>query len=190
MGETSLLDDPLRGGGVPIASNASTTNSARGVADVTPPGTLPPANGPTSPAALTNGAGALAAPPAQAGTAVGVTVGGPRAAATSRLTPIAATSGPGQPAEASNVVPAGGVVPAPAADGSYEQLQQQLLARGVTWQQLKTGATRDEWIFVCTIPQPRENNIERHYEARAVGPFGLAAIRAAIKEIDDDNGGH
>jgi hypothetical protein len=189
MGESSILDDPLRGGGVPIASNASTTNSARGVSDGTPPGALPPANGPTSPAALTSGSGAVVVTPSQAG--AGVTVGGPRAPATSRLTPIAATtSGAGQPAEASNVVQASGAMPAPAADGSYEQLQQQLLSRGVTWQQLKTGTAKDEWIFVCTIPQPRENNIERHYEAHAVGPFGLAAIRAAIKEIDDDIGGH
>jgi hypothetical protein len=77
-------------------------------------------------------------------------------------------------------------VTAPPAEGSFEQLQQLLAARGVTWQQLKSGTARDEWLFVCTIPNPRDKNLERQYEAKAVGPFGLAAIRAAIKAIDDD----
>jgi hypothetical protein len=179
LGETSLLDDPLRGRyGQPVATNASTTLGARGVSDGTATGALPPPNGPTSPAALTNGGTALSSAPAQADTdtAAGVTVGGPRAVK-SRLTPVPATSGPATTPQASSTA---------APDGSYEQLQEMLRARGVTWQQLKTGTAKDEWYFVCSIPNPHDKNLERNYEARQVGPFGLAAIRATIKAIDDD----
>ncbi|MFO0926610.1 MAG: hypothetical protein U0736_06160 [Gemmataceae bacterium] len=66
---------------------------------------------------------------------------------------------------------------------SYERLQRQLLARGVVWQQLK-NVERDEWHFICAIPDPQQPNVRRNYEARAAGPLGLAAIRAAIDEID------
>jgi hypothetical protein len=192
MNDNHLLDDPLWGGGTPIASNASTTNSSRGVSDGTATGALPPSNGPTSPAALVNGAGALGTPPAQspadAGAGAVVSVGGPRPAA-SHFTQAAATSTAGQANASAGVVPAGGMVVNANGQESYEQLQQMLRSRGVTWQQLKTGTAHDAWDFICAIPNPHQNNIERHYEGHAVGPFGLAAIRAAIKEIDDDTRG-
>ncbi len=188
MGETALLDDPLRGGyGQPIATNASTTLGARGVSDGTTSGALPPVNGPTSPAALTNAGGTLGTVPAPAdtGAAPGVTVGGPRPSS-SRLTPVAAPNGPGAAPQASSVVPAGGTVSAPAGQGGYEQLQQALLARNVTWQQLKTGTHPNEWTFTCSVPNPHDSATEREYTATAVGPFGLAAISAVIKLIDND----
>jgi hypothetical protein len=186
--ENNIPDDPLRGGyGQPIPSNASTTTGARGVSDGTAAGALPPVDGPTSPAALTNAGGVLGNGPARAdGTAgVGVTVGGPRTAS-SRLTPVAATNdGPATTQGPRAAAPP--ATPVTSAAGEYEQLQQMLLARGVTWQQLKTGTARDEWVFVCSVPNPRDKNLEREYEATAVGPFGLAAIRAVIKRIDDDS---
>jgi hypothetical protein len=177
----TLDDDPLRGGGKPLALDAPTTPGARGSAAAEAPAVavagglpaLPPAQGPTSPAALVGNPGA--APPRPAREAeTGVTLGGPRAAGGATITP---TSGVAQP------------VGMQAAGGSYEALQQQLLARGVTWQQLKTGTAPDEWHFVCSVPHPEQNNIERQYEARAVGAGGLAAIRAVIQEIDKDRTG-
>jgi hypothetical protein len=178
-----LLDeDPLRGG-APLALNAPTTKGARGIADSGPPAgggsplaALPPAQGPTSPAALVGNPGAAPTPPARVETDTGITLGGPRPA----------------PGAAAAITPTAGVAP-PAAmaapEDSYEGLQQKLQARGVSWQQLKTGVARDEWLFVCAVPHPEQNNMERHYEARAVGPGGLAAIRAAIQEIDKDRTG-
>ncbi len=180
LGETNLLDDPLRGGyGQPIQTNASTALGARGVSESTATGALPPVNGPTSPAALTNAGGALGSVPAPAdsGGAPGVTVGGPRPSS-SRLTPVAApNASPAAPPAPSTVS---------ASQGEYEQLQQALLARGVTWQQLKTGTNRDEWIFMCSVPNPHDSATEREYKATQVGPFGLAAMRAVIAAIDKD----
>jgi hypothetical protein len=115
---------------------------------------------------------------------IGVTLRGPRPAeAATRMTaapaspPIAPTAGVSSPVTLS------------ATEASYEQLQHQLQARGVSWQQLKTGLAADEWLFVCAVPHPGQNNLERHYEARAVGSGGLAAIRAVIQEIDKDRNG-
>jgi hypothetical protein len=71
-------------------------------------------------------------------------------------------------------------------EASFEQLQQMLQARGVVWQQLKTTVERGEWLFACAIPDPNTTGVQRHYEARAVGPLGLAAIRAVLKDIDTD----
>jgi hypothetical protein len=179
-GPSLIDDDPLRGGGRPLALNAPTTNGARGTADVEAPAggalpALPPAQGPVSPAALVGNPGAAPLPPARAETDTGITLGGPRAAVTA--TPITPTTRISQPTGA------------PTPESSYEALQQQLLARGVTWQQLKTGSARDEWQFYCSVPHPEQNNMERQYEARAVGPGGLAAIRAVIQEIDKDRAG-
>jgi hypothetical protein len=212
MGEGGLLDDdPLRGGGRPISTNATPAPSARAVSDGSTasagPTALPPPSSPTSTAALVNGGQALAAaPPAEPvrpPPEIGVTVGGPRPITNSRLEPVAAAGGlPSNPAplasSGSGVVQAGAVTtvptpntaPTPATtEESYEQLQQKLLQHGVSWQQLKTGTAKGEWIFVCTIPEPGASNIEKHFEAHAVGPFGLNAIQAALKEIDDDRAG-
>jgi hypothetical protein len=72
-----------------------------------------------------------------------------------------------------------------AAPETFEQLQQQLQSRGVTWQQLKTSGN-GEWVFSCAIPDPRERGIERTYHGKATGGFGLAAIKAALEEIEAD----
>jgi hypothetical protein len=78
-----------------------------------------------------------------------------------------------------------GAVPAGPTEESYEQLQQMLLQRGVTWQRLKTGTNKDEWLFLCSIPVPGRPNTTKDYQANAVGPYGLAAIRGVIKQIDE-----
>jgi hypothetical protein len=177
-------DDPIRGGGR-IPANAITTGGARGVAaadaGATGPPSLPPAQSPSSNAALAVGASGMGGDRQPAGADAGVKLGGPRATE-ARLTPVAATTGGLTPASAVVVTPG-------AAAGSYEQLQEMLRARGVVWQQLKTTGNKDEWHFHCAVPQAGLDNIERTYEARAVGPLGLAAIRAVIAEIDQDRGG-
>jgi hypothetical protein len=45
---------------------------------------------------------------------------------------------------------------------------------------------RDERDFICAIPNPQQNNLRRNYTTRAVGLFGLAAMRAVLEEIDRD----
>jgi hypothetical protein len=191
-----LLDDPIRGG-PRIPLNATTTEGARGAASAETPApgglpALPPAQAPSSNAALAVGASGVA-PDRLPTTEVGVKLSGPRPViengerkpepSQSRLAPIAATGGAITPVSAVVAAPA---VPAP---GAYEQLQQMLVARGVTSQRLETGSNPDEWHFVCTIPLPGLDNLERTYEARAVGASGLAAIRAVIADIDKDRGG-
>jgi len=69
---------------------------------------------------------------------------------------------------------------------SYEQLQQQLLQRGVVWQRLQCHGG-DDWHFICAIPRPDQPELRTNYEAFAHGPLGLAAIRAVIRKIDQQS---
>jgi hypothetical protein len=203
---TRVSDDPLVGGSPIPSGNAPLTGTARGVLAYDSPEakepTLPPPQGPTSPAALTSGAPAAPAPATDKPVASTPPAGpapklqGPRPAApesSARLTPVAAPAPAAdpavRPASAVVVTPAVVTPAAPAASASYEQLQQMLEKRGVTWQQLKTGAKKDEWQFTCSIPRAGQSNLERQYEVSAVGPYGLAAIRAVIAEIDKDQAG-
>ena len=59
-------------------------------------------------------------------------------------------------------------------------------AQLVRFGQAKTSVERGEWFFACAIPDPNTTGVQRHYEARAVGPLGLAAIRAVLNDIDTD----
>jgi hypothetical protein len=59
-----------------------------------------------------------------------------------------------------------------------------LVSRGVTMQKLETIGDRGEWKFSCAIPNRQIPNLRRNYEAQAVGPYGLAAMRAVIGRID------
>jgi hypothetical protein len=101
----------------------------------------------------------------------------------SRLSPVAATPGPTAPFAfaSSGQSPAFGTA---AQADAYHQLQEMLRARGVTWQRLESWGDAGEWKFRCSIPDPKNHNIGRNYEARAVGDYGLAAIRAVIERID------
>ncbi len=54
--------------------------------------------------------------------------------------------------------------------------------RGVDWQQLDQ---RDGlWRFQCSIPNPHNRNLSRHYEAEA--PDELGAIQLVLERIDAD----
>jgi hypothetical protein len=63
----------------------------------------------------------------------------------------------------------------------YQQLQDALAARGVTWQSLETIDT-GEWRFICSVPNRQNPNIGRRYEAR--GRTGPDAMRAVLSKID------
>jgi hypothetical protein len=67
---------------------------------------------------------------------------------------------------------------------SFEQLQVMLAARNVTWQRLEMVGDQGEWMFSCAIPNPQNRSMRRHYQYRAVGPYGLEAIRGVLAEID------
>lgn len=170
--------DPLVGGSpIPAAPAgrlpSENSRPVEGVAKNSDPLLLPPSQASSSPAAL-----AVATPPPAPDrrTPAGeVNLQAPRPA-DARL----AVADPGSPPV---VTPAGAV--APAGGDSYERLQKQLLSRGVVWQQLK-NVERDEWHYICAIPDPQQPNVRRNYEARASGPMGLAAMRAVIDEIDRD----
>jgi hypothetical protein len=170
----SLDNDPLVGGSpIPRAPAGSLPTTPRGGDAVTrgdvPP--VPPAETTSSPAALTNGA---IAPSGDRRSAAAVTLGGPRTVEGRAARP--------DPPDTGTTVPTAAT--AAGAAGSYEQLQQQLQARGVVWQQLKMVG-KDEWEFRCSIvPDPKQPWIQDSYQARAAGPFGVAAIRLVLEEID------
>jgi hypothetical protein len=168
-GQSALNYDPMRGG-VPVPANP-TTSQVRGAVDGSDLGPGLSDHGVSSPAALAIGTSARADDSA---TNPGVKV----------LPPRPSASAPAPVTTAGNTAPA--ARPAPVSEASYEQLQQQLQARGVVWQHLRTGVERGEWLFVCGVPDPTTPGIQRHYEARAVGPNGLAAIRAVLNDIDND----
>jgi len=158
-------NDPFFGiGGRPIPRSDGTVQQspqANGPLDKVPP--LPPADSTSSQAALTQGA-----------------VGrGPDPRANERPA-ISRTGGFFESARETPAAPA-----APATD-SFEQVQQMLLQRGVVWQQLKTGSGPGEWLFSCAIPDPQNPKFRVNYEARAVGPNGVAAMKAVIAQIDQD----
>jgi hypothetical protein len=169
-----LDNDPLLGGSpiprAPAGSLPTTPRPQDAVSrgDVPP---VPPAETATSPAALTNGAIA----PSGDRRALAVTLGGPR-------TPEGRAARPDAP-DFGTTVPAAATA-APQAAGSFEALQQQLRARGVVWQQLKMVGP-DEWEFICAIPADAQHpSLRDNYQARAVGPFGLAAMRLVLDQID------
>lgn len=165
-----LDNDPLTGGAPitrsPAGSLPTVPRSPDAlVKDDLPP--VPPANTTTSPAALTTGA---VAPVGDRRPAASVTLGGPRPSGR------AAPPVEDRPTTVPSAVP-------PGAGGTYEDLQQQLLARGVVWQQLKS-ISKDEWEFICAIPDPQQPSMRLNFTARAPGPNGLAAIRLALEKID------
>jgi hypothetical protein len=68
--------------------------------------------------------------------------------------------------------------------GSYEQAQEQLARRGVTWQRLESWGDRGEWQFSCSVPNRQNKFISRTYEAR--GKDYLSAVRAVLDQIDKE----
>lgn len=66
---------------------------------------------------------------------------------------------------------------------SFEEAQQYLVAHGVKWQDLQTTG-EGEWKFSCTIPNKKQPNTFRTYEAR--DRYGLSAIQKVIDQISRD----
>lgn len=157
-GLARLVDDPLIGGGRPLPPARTARDDRESPSDDL---TLPPI-GTSTPAAL---AGGKKTPEDPRGA---VALGGPRA--------VEPKGGP--------ITPASGFRAAETSEGSYEQLQKQLLAHGVVWQQLKTGLGPDEWSFECEIPDPQRQGLLTHFDGKAVGDNGLAAIRAVLADIE------
>lgn len=91
-----------------------------------------------------------------------------------------------EPAAGSMARSAPGPVAAPhtAASGSYEQAQDVLRSRGVTWQRLETWGDKGEWKFTCSIPNKQNAAISRNYEARANTP--IDAIHAVLEKLDKE----
>jgi hypothetical protein len=199
LGERGAFDppDPLRGG-APIPPPPNTGLAGGGASPYAGSTRLPPvtpAHTATSPAALTS-AGELRlsdVPPGPAGGARAV-LNAPRPLENDGK--LTAAPGPGAtPAPpAPGVTLAGGPQPALAGGpvtletANFEQLQAMLAARNVTWQRLEVSGEGGEWKFSCAIPNRQNPSMRRNYEARAVGPYGLPAIRAAILEIDRASG--
>jgi hypothetical protein len=163
-----------------------------------PPGTI--AGGPTTPPPAPSPV-AMPAPSVPSSTAVlasgparpldsGMRIGGDPGA----VPPPPAPSNPGwgmpvlqnpEPAAGSMARSAPGPVASPhAAAGSYEQAQDVLRSRGVTWQRLETWGDKGEWKFTCSIPNKQNPAISRNYEARASTP--IDAIHAVLEKLDKE----
>lgn len=173
-------NDPLVGGGtLPKAGSPAPTETARN-GDIPP---IPPATTTSSPAALTQGS--LTAGGKGASGSEGVTLGGPRSSdGKSPTSPQGTSSGSRMsPPPESGTAPA--VTGFRTEGGDYEGLQQRLQARGVVWQQLRmTG--KNEWHFMCAVPDPQQPNVRRNYEAKAAGPNGTTAMRLVLDEIEQE----
>jgi hypothetical protein len=186
--------DPLVGGSTPVRRSAPASGAAAAGGSA---GSLPPLPAPSSTTAL-------------AGLASGVDQRLPADDSRNlRLEGAAAagdrplwgnTASPGGNVTLHGVQPAGGALPTVPTSGgppaftltsgggrvgSYEQAQQLLRARGVTWQRLETSGEDGEWHFWCSIPNPQNPSVHRAYEARARGE--LAAIQAVLDQIDAQN---
>jgi hypothetical protein len=186
--------DPLVGGSVPVRRAAPAAGTAAAGA---PAGSLPPLPAPSSTTAL-------------AGLASGVDQRLPADDSRNLRLEGGAAAGErplwGNPAASAGVTlqgvqpVGGGAAAAPTAGGpaaftltggaaarvfSYEQGQQLLRARGVTWQRLETSGEDGEWHFWCSIPNPQNPGVHRTYEARARGE--LPAMQAVLDQIDAQN---
>jgi hypothetical protein len=180
--------DPLLGG-PPIPQKGTSSPSSSPRADATP--ALPAPSSSTSPAALANGAVPTLDPSRElsindrgSGTPATPTGGwrGPGSAAGGapdvQLRPPVPAGQPGAP-------PRQDAPPVPAAAprvATFEQAEEALSARGVTWQRLETAADTGEWKFSCFIPNRANPNVHRTYEARARDQ--VAALQAVLDQID------
>ncbi len=105
----------------------------------------------------------------------GATLHGPQPVEDSgnRITPVGATG------------PTGGLAAAAApTQDSFQQIMDQLKARGMTWNRLETTGENGWWKFSCTIADRNNPGIEQRYEASGYGEYGLAAMRAVLEKIE------
>jgi hypothetical protein len=186
--------DPLTGG-QPLPRGGSGTSAVAGGVGIAQPVPLPAPSAATSQAALAAGVN----PSLDSGRdlRIGVKAVSTGDSGTGRTTGTqggAILRGP-EPANGSapraDSTPPVGVTTPPVtlASGSgpaeeYRQLQAQLQARGVTWQRLETWGENGDWKFSCSIPYP--NNPNTRHNINAIARGDLAAIRAALEQIDQE----
>jgi hypothetical protein len=184
----SAPPDPLLGAaGVSPTGQAAAPSKAPAAT-----GTLPALPAPT---ALTSNAALTAGGPRplegghelRIGTATGNTggvawagQGSPGGTVPGRPDGVAQPVARGDGAPATALIPSGGS----ARMEAFEPLQAQLVARGITWQRLES--VDGEWHFSCSVPSRQNPNLSHTYEARSRDPQGLAAIRAALDQIDKE----
>lgn len=183
--------DPLLGG-PPLQQKGTSAPSSSSRADATP--ALPAPSSSTSPAALANGAVPSLDPSRELaindrGTGAPVTpTGGWRGpgSAVGGATPDVQLRPP-QTAGPPGVPPRQDAPPIPTGPraASFEQAEDLLRTRGVTWQRLETAADSGDWKFTCFVPNRTNPNVHRTYEAQARDQ--LAALQAVIDQIDRES---
>jgi hypothetical protein len=192
MGRGGFDGDPLTNG-PPIPRTAPGNQSAPAAATA-PPAPLPALTAPastTSPAALTGGANPSLDPGRDL--RIGAGLGGAASAQpTGNWQASGAVLQSPQPAndpslqQAGSLQPPAGTGTATLASGSrvdtYQQLQDALNARGVTWRRLEMVGDSGEWSFQCSIPSKQNPNLRHSYSGR--GSSDLGAIRAVLDQID------
>ena len=115
------------------------------------------------------------------GVAPGITVGGPVPAtngSTSHLAPVPVSAAP---------IPQPGVSTAPASGGAgmtFEQAQRLLKQYGVNWQRL--DMEDGQWKFECSVPNPSNPSVSRHFFTTKPFPNEVLAIREVIDQIEKD----
>jgi hypothetical protein len=92
-----------------------------------------------------------------------------------QLTPVSNPGSSPGPAPARNAPAAGNAT-------SFEQLQAQMVSRGVLWQRLEMVGDTGGWKYSCSVPNRQNPTLRRTYEARASDP--VAAIRAVLEQLD------
>ncbi len=181
LGISSSPKPPVTAPSAP--SNTAVTQATSGPLPPLPstysaPGTAPMASGetatPENPRALRMTADAAAPVTGQAagaarGAAPAVTVGNPEvapAAATANFTktPTPPISGP-----VANL-------------RTYEEAQQFLQQRHVSWQRL--DMEDGQWKFECGVPNPSNPRMNRHYATSRAFPDPLSAMREVIAQIE------
>lgn len=207
--EPAFDNDPLLGGrALPRGGGLGTPSGAVAVAPRTPVAPFSPAAslGAASPAALAAGAlpdsstlrigpqptnptpsGGLTAAPHDAGdawhgtaTSAGATLKQPLLVTDPAVRPIAVIA----PSPSGNFPPPVAPPVAPAASSQYEALQDQLMRRGVQFQSLEGPDEHGMWRFSCGVPSKDPQGGVHRIELTALGDRGLAAVRAAIDQID------
>ena len=66
---------------------------------------------------------------------------------------------------------------------TVEQLRERLNARGVTWQG-DTEVREGKYTFRCSMPNPRNLAVNRHFEAE--GPDEISAMTAVLQQIEKE----
>jgi hypothetical protein len=76
--------------------------------------------------------------------------------------------------------------PAREAPQTYEDIQRRLRGYRVVSQGLRVTGQKDEWYFSCSIEDREDPSVSHCYEARRRGEQGLAAMRAVLESIDQE----